>query len=226
VTQGFLNALKRSDPSFQPKVIFDVGANVGHTAEQFLACFPESRVYCFEPAPATFATLSGKLGADARVSLHQLALDARDREVRFTNAKGSTGNRILGEREAADEAEVVQALRADAFCAERALEEIDIVKIDTEGNDLKVLVGFTGRLQAKAVKYLQVECTPSPDNHFHVQLGDFLQFLAPFGYRLFGLFEFARRINRTRQKLNGIWFCNAVFVREVENPRLRKETLN
>jgi FkbM family methyltransferase len=226
VTQGFLNALKRTDPSFRPKVIFDVGANVGRTAEQFLASFPEARVYCFEPAPATFATLSGKLGADARVSLHQLALDSSDREVRFTNAKGSKENRILRERETADEAEVVQALRADAFCATRALEEIDIVKVDTEGNDLKVLVGFTGRLQAKAVRYLQVECTPSPDNRLHVQLGDFLQFLAPFGYRLFGLFEFNRQIHRTRQKLNGIWFCNAVFVREVENPRLRRLALN
>jgi hypothetical protein len=59
-----------------------------------------------------------------------------------------------------------------------------------------------------------------------VQLDRFMHFLNPFGYRLFGVYEFTRRIYRTKQKLNGIWFCNAVFVREVENPRPRKERIN
>jgi hypothetical protein len=201
VSQGFLKAVKQADPAFSPRLIFDVGANVGQSAELFLEAFPEARVQCFEPAESTFATLSERFGTDPRVSLNRLALDDRDHEVRFLT-------------------------RADAFCAAQRIEEIDIVKIDTEGNDLKVLVGFAERLQARRIAYLQVECTTSPDNRFHVQLDRFLHFLNPFGYRLFGLYEFTRRIYRTKQKLNGIWFCNAVFVREVANPRLRRERIN
>jgi FkbM family methyltransferase len=226
VTQGFLTALKRADPSFRPKLIFDVGANLGQSVELFLAAFPEARIQCFEPAESTFAALSTRFGADPRVSLDRLALDHRDHEVRFLNRATSAGNRILREGESEVHATRVPAMRGDTFCAERRIEGIDIVKIDTEGNDLRVLAGFAAALQAKRIGYLQVECTTSPDNHFHVQLDRVMHFLHPFGYRLFGLFDFVRRIYRTQQKLNGIWFCNAAFVREVENPRLRKERIN
>jgi FkbM family methyltransferase len=225
VTQGFLKAVRRAEPSFSPKLIFDVGANVGQSAELFLSAFPEARIQCFEPAEGTFAALSERFGADPRVSLNRLALDDRDHEVRFLSRPGSAGNRILAEDEGG-RGERVPAMRADAFCAARRIEEIDIVKIDTEGNDLRVLVGFAEHLQTRRIAYLQVECATSPDNRFHVQLDRFMHFLNPFGYRLFGLFEFTRRIYRTRQKLNGIWFCNAVFVREVANPRLRRERIN
>ena len=226
MTQGFLAAVKQADPSFDPRLIFDVGANVGQSAEQFREVFPEARIECFEPAEATFATLREKLGADARVSLNRLALDNRDHQVRFRVRAASAGNRILREGEAARHAAQVPAMRGDTFCAERRIEAVDIVKIDTEGNDLRVLVGFAAALQARRIVYLQVECTTSPDNHFHVQLDRFVHFLHPFGYRMFGLYDFTRRIHRTRQPLNGIWFCNAVFVREVEAPRLRRERIN
>jgi FkbM family methyltransferase len=226
VTQGFLTALKRAEPSFSPKLIFDVGANVGQSVELFLQAFPQARIQCFEPAELTFATLSERFGTDPRVSLNRLALDHRDHEVRFLNRAASAGNRILQEGEGGAHATRVPAMRADTFCAERRIENIDIVKIDTEGNDLRVLAGFAAALQAQRITYLQVECTTSPDNHFHVHLDRFMHFLHPFGYRLFGLFDFVRRIYRTQQKLNGIWFCNAAFVREVENPRLRKERIN
>jgi hypothetical protein len=64
VTQGFLKAVRRAEPSFSPKLIFDVGANVGQSAELFLSAFPEARIQCFEPAEGTFAALSERFGAD------------------------------------------------------------------------------------------------------------------------------------------------------------------
>jgi FkbM family methyltransferase len=218
--------MKRANPSFSPKLIFDVGANVGQSASFFLEHFPGARIQCFEPVGATFEALSRTFDSDPRVSLNRLALDHREHEARFLAVRQSAGNRILRRDERFPETEVVQAMRGDRFCDEHAIQAIDILKIDTEGNDLRVLVGFAGSLQAQRITYIQVECTTSPDNHFHVQLDKFMHFLHPFGYRLFGLFEFTRQIYRTRQKLNGIWFCNAVFVREVENPRLRPERIN
>jgi FkbM family methyltransferase len=226
VTQGLVESVKRANPSFRPELVFDVGANVGQSARFFLDQFPAARLQCFEPVGSTFAALKEALAGEPRATLNNLALDSREHEVRFLAVEKSAGNRILGAGETAPKTETVQAMRGDRFCAEKGIEAIDILKIDTEGNDLRVLVGFAGALQAKRIAYIQVECTTSPDNHFHVQLADFMDFLNPFGYRLFGLFEFTRQIYRTRQKLNGIWFANAVFVREVENPRLRTERIN
>lgn len=226
MTKGLVESVKRANPSFRPRLIFDVGANIGQSAIYFLSQFPEARIQCFEPVGTTFEALSRSLASETRVSLNRLALDHREHEARFLAVKQSAGNRILHDEEKAPLTETVQAIRGDRFCEERSIQEIDILKIDTEGNDLRVLVGFAAALQAKRIEYIQVECTTSPDNHFHVQLGNFLNFLNPFGYRLFGLFEFTRQIYKTKQRLNGIWFCNAVFVREIEDPRLRTERIN
>ena len=226
MTKGLVESVKQANPSFRPKLIFDVGANVGQSATYFLSQFPDARIQCFEPVGTTFEALSGSLAAEPRVSLNRLALDHREHEARFLAVKQSAGNRILRSEETSPQTEVVKAMRGDRFCAENSIEAIDILKIDTEGNDLRVLVGFASALQDKRINYIQVECTTSPDNHFHVQLASFMSFLNPFGYRLFGIFEFTRQIYRTKQKLNGLWFCNAVFVREVENPRLRPEMIN
>ena len=226
MTQGFLKAVNRAEREFSPAVIFDVGANLGQSTELFSSVFPHATIYLFEPAQATFAILQGKLGSDPRMVLHRLALDQAAGEVKFTGKRGSTDNRILRGGETGEQVEIVKSITGDAFCAEHKLSEIDILKIDTEGNDLRVLVGFVELLRLKRIKYIQVECTTSPDNRFHVQLDRFMHFLHPFGYRIFGQFEFTRQIFKTKQKLNGAWFCNAVFVREVENPRLRKEHIN
>lgn len=226
MTKGLVESIKRTSPGFNPATIFDVGANTGQSADYFLKTFPQARIQCFEPASTTFETLSQAFASEPRVTMNRLALDHQDREVRFLAIKESTGNRIISSSESFLETETVSAIRGDRFCRDKSIGKIDILKVDTEGNDLNVLVVFVGMLQGKKVGYIQVECTTSPDNHFHVQLTSFMNFLNPFGYRLFGLFEYTRRIYRTGQKLNGIWFCNAVFVREVENPKLRKEMIN
>lgn len=62
--------------------------------------------------------------------------------------------------------------------------------------------------------------------HFHVYLERFIHFMHPFGYRLFGLYDFVRQVLRTQQQLNGVWFCNAALVAEVDNPRLRTDGKN
>jgi len=225
MTRGLLKTLSEIRPNIRPAVIFDVGANVGQSVHDFIERFPSARVYAFEPVRATFEELSQKFDHCEQVSLHQVALDASDGEVDVLAMPRSGGNRII--RNKADErVEKVKAMRLDSFCKKNVIETINILKIDTEGNDLNVLVGCANLLQMKRIQFIQVECTTSPDNRFHVQLSNFLNFLNPFGYRLFGLFEFTRQIYRTRQKLNGIWFCNAVFVREIENPKIRRENIN
>ena len=219
--------LQQADPSFAPQTVFDVGANRGLTTAAYLSAFPAAKVYAFEPAPSTFQALQSALGQNGRAVLHQLALNNADGEVKFMNVTGSTGNRIVRRGvDSDDQTETVRAMTGDDFCAGNGIGSIDLLKIDTEGHDLRVLVGFSQMLRARKITYIQVECTTSPDNHFHVQLDRFMHFLNPLGYRVFGLYEFIRRIYKTKQKLNGIWFCNAVFVREVDDPRLRTEMIN
>lgn len=210
---------------FDPKVVFDVGANIGQTVDGILARWERAKVFAFEPGSAAFAQLERKWGGDSRVDLNRLALSGLEGEVRFSADGSSTGNHILAGSESGD-CEVVSVRRGDDFCRGKGISCIDLLKIDTEGYDLDVLLGFTDLLRAGKVEYIQVECTTSLDNRFHVHLERFIHFLHPFNYRIFGIYDFSRKCFKTNQPLMGSWFCNAVFVREIENPRLRRDGKN
>src|SRR4029077_11332413 len=64
------------------KIFFDVGANVGQTAEEALKQFPQAKVYSFEPHPVTFARLSKRV-RDPRVESFPLALSDGEGQVAF-----------------------------------------------------------------------------------------------------------------------------------------------
>lgn len=191
-----------------------------------LKTFPSVTVFSFEPAVSTNAALKRNFKDHDNVKIFQLALDKSSGVANFIDNPLSTNNRVVRDDEQPKSVISVEKIAGDAFCTQRGVQFIDFLKIDTEGNDLNVLVGFSSMLGRGDIRYLQVECTTNYDNRFHVHLEKVMQFLHPLGYRLYGLYDFERYIYRTRQPMNGIWFCNAVFVREIESPRLREEVIN
>ena len=212
-------------PDFQARTIFDVGANNGQVTQAFLHAFPSSKIFSFEPGPIAFAKLAKKFSKENRVTFGQLALDRNDGVVRFTKNLGM-GNHIIRDESNRNEFIEVKSMRGDTFCIENNIGHIDILKIDTEGNDLNCLVGFSRMLLNREIQFIEVECTTNLDNRFHVHMERFIHFLHPFNYRLSSAYDFYRIIFATNQKLNGAWFCNALFVLEVESPVLRRDGQN
>src|SRR5262245_29170320 len=69
-SSGEAGALERAAPLMDPApVLFDVGANQGSFARLFLSRFPEARLWCFEPAAATFGLLRKNLSDVAAARL-------------------------------------------------------------------------------------------------------------------------------------------------------------
>ena len=214
------------DPEIGKGHVFDVGANRGQTYARLRAVLPEATLHCFEPAPETFPRLASTMEGDDWAVTNQMGLGSKAGRVRFTSGRNSNNQRIpeVGGK-VADEVEV-EILTGDDYCRQHGIERIDFLKVDVEGYDLDVLLGFGTMLRNGAVGHLQVECTTNLDNRFHVHLERFIHFLHPFNYRLSDLAEPVRRVNKTKQQMNGIWYCNAVFAREVPAPRLRRDGIN
>ena len=219
--------LKRIDESYSPEILFDIGANVGQTTKKFLNLFPNSKIYSFEALPDTFAMLKEAVGSRKNLILNNIALDSHEGTAEFVDRAGHPGNYLLWRSNDNTLPTVkVSTITGDAYCEQNAISKIDFLKIDTEGNDQRVLVGFSNMLRKKSIQYIQVECTTNFDNRFHVHIEQFMRFLHPFGYRLADIFKPRTRDNKTGQVLNGIWFCDAIFVAEVDNPDIRKDGFN
>ncbi|BDG74616.1 FkbM family methyltransferase [Roseomonas fluvialis] len=210
--------IARFDPRFAPTCVFDIGANIGQTVGQIRRAWPSVLVHAFEPISSTFAKLEENTADDAALVRHRLAFGSRAcRAVMHAEPQGllnrivGTGSRKPPGRGPTEEVEVVMG---DAFCAAQGITDIGMLKVDTEGHDLEVLVGFREMLAARRITYVEVECAIAPDNAMHVPLSRLSDFLFAFGYGLYNLYPGIRRNLNTNKPERGMWYGNAVFVAE------------
>jgi FkbM family methyltransferase len=219
-TNAFLR-IRYADVELAPACIFDIGANVGQTVAQIRDAYPDVPVHAFEPVAATFATLQAATADDPATTVHRLALGARAGMATMTARPGGVQNRIIqaGAHTGGAPQEQVEVTAGDAFCDRRGISRIGILKVDAEGHDLDVLVGFRGLLAERRIDWVVVECGVSPRNRQHVPLHRLSDFLFAMGYGLFGLFpaETRRQIRRAPGAAPhglGLWYANAIFVAE------------
>lgn len=199
--------LRDSLPAFEPTVIFDVGANVGQSAEVFLDVYPAAKVYCFEPVAASFHALRETLAEKAgQVEFHQLAMGAERGQARITTSgTGTCATMMTPAKAAYQQSERIRVDTLDEFCTDAGITRIDYLKIDTEGNDLNVLRGAEHLLGDGAVAVVEVEAGMHPANRLHVPLEHLKEHLQEYGYRCFGIYQpvaewttgepFLRRVN-------------------------------
>ena len=204
--------------SGSPRRIFDVGANSGRSALLFQAEFPQAEIHSFEPFPAAFAELVAATRGQARIHPEQVALGERCESKILNVASGSELNSFLatspGATEFIDPASIafqatceVAVTTVDAFCRDRAIGEIDLLKIDTQGYELAVLRGAGESLASKMVTTIMLEVNFI---QLYVQQCSFTQimgFLDPLGYHLVGLYDPAHTAD------GYLKWADAVFVR-------------
>ncbi len=154
-----ISKLKAARPAERPLCIFDVGANKG----QFLtfACNAlgsrEFHLHAFEPNASAYAELCQTALNYPRVALNNFALGSHPGEADlFYDAPGS-GLASLSKRNLTHFgvemrlSEKVRIETLDAYCADRQIERIDLLKIDVEGHELDVLNGAQGMFGNAAV---------------------------------------------------------------------------
>jgi FkbM family methyltransferase len=189
--------------------ILDVGANVGQSYAEFREFAPGSVIHCFEPVAASYMALKAMAGHDQLAHCHKLALSRTSGTLIMTSKGTSTGNRVLSAPRDS-EVEQVPSASGDSFCASIGLQSIDFLKIDAEGHDLEVVMGFSEMLTRRGIKFIQVECGFSRFSPVHVSYFDVASVLGAFNYGLYGVFDLTPR--RGSNEL-AAQYGNAVFVR-------------
>ena len=186
--------LKKLLPHFIPETIIDVGANVGQSARAFAKQWPHCQIFCFEPIGATFAKLQRNMRHLPGVRCFQLALGASAGAATMQTHELSVLNSLLdrppteAERKAGT-TELVQIERLDEFCRQHGVERIDFLKVDTEGQDLKVLEGAAPLLDEARLAIVELEAGMNPTNELHVPFQQLVDFMQSRGYLLFGIYD-------------------------------------
>jgi FkbM family methyltransferase len=175
------------------RVVFDVGANRGDWTELVLTLNPALELHAFEPAAASFRVLAGKrLPPAVRINNFGLGDREEQRTLYQLGPHAESELRSLYRREgleadmglvATDPGEQVRIATLDGYCAANGVTQIDYLKIDTEGHDLRVLRGAQALVARRAIRFIQFEFG-APNIESRDLLQDFFGFFAGSGYQL------------------------------------------
>jgi len=139
-----------------PKVIVDIGANVGAAALYFALNFPAAKIFAFEPAPECQPLLRENLKdfPNARIEPYGL-FDRNLRRRLFVGAQDAVTN-SLGQSayntDAGPEVELKHA--AEALFALK-LTGMDCLKLDTEGSEVPILEALAPLVTETAVVFVE-----------------------------------------------------------------------
>lgn len=151
-------------PPLKPKVIYDLGANVGAASLYFAAIHPEARLYGFEPMPANYEVCMLNYRNLPHSRAFPWAVGARSETTVFECQNDPRGGRLVGgvanpRLQLTGKIDVQVVSIADLIQV-HGLEPPEFLKIDVEGAEMEVLKGM--ERHAQTVKRLFVE-THSPD---------------------------------------------------------------
>lgn len=190
----FNNDIALTCPRTKVQTIFDVGAHVGEESKRFLKTWPESMVYAFEPAPETHLILKNRIKSN-RFRLFSIAMSSTESSVDFISNSADSSNRIV-KSSCADGLSYIKqdyirvnTTTIDNFCHTYDIKVIDILKIDTEGHELHVLEGASKMLTSGSIGFIRVECGVDPNNSRHASFLKLIDFMKPFNYKIFGVYE-------------------------------------
>lgn len=166
VSNGEYALLRRLAGSKQrSSVIFDVGANKGEWTNEACACFGNSaEFFAFEPVSATYAHLAAQVvlgSGQYKVKAMHLALGDNDGTAEIQISGSLAGSNSFYKREGgrvkSEHTESVRVAKGDTFCLEHRIQRINLLKIDTEGHEMAVLLGFNELLAHQAIDRVQFE---------------------------------------------------------------------
>jgi FkbM family methyltransferase len=142
-------------------VCLDVGANVGPISLALSRACPEGTVHAFEPAAESYRYLLRNVSINSAANLraHHLALLDEPGEVTVNYNHESSGAAFISRYLADGIQQTTQATTLDEWAAAEGLTRLDLVKIDVEGSEERVLEGGRATI-ARFRPLLVVELNP------------------------------------------------------------------
>lgn len=181
-------------------VIFDIGAYLGYVANSYHSVFPNAKIYCFEPFPASFDKLLQNMRGNSGVSCHNIAFSDKPGKSEINSNKFAPTNSLLETDSQCSDywnhskfetvtKEKITINTVDKFCEENGVDYIDIMKIDVQGMEFSVLEGARKMLDAQKISiiYFEVITAPTYVNQHHLK--DYFNLLDSVGYEFLNFYN-------------------------------------
>jgi FkbM family methyltransferase len=128
-----------------PRVILDIGGNIGIAARYLAQRFPQAQVHSFEPVPENLELMRRNLEGTA-VQAHGYGLGGESGEFEFHTPAAAVGD-VSGYSRFGHAGDASRTVRAEVRAVPEALRAldlnaVDLIKIDVEGAEHDVIGAF------------------------------------------------------------------------------------
>lgn len=189
--------------------LIDIGANKGQTIDWALNLFDKAEIYSFEPTSELFLEIRAKYERFSAVHISNLAMSNYNGTTKFYTSSYSMTNSLLKPKmdiykKLIDKAvfekmnnqfeETVDVMKFDDWYAQNLKDmKIDILKIDTQGNDHNVLFGAVNSLNNISVIIIEIEYLEFYEGA--IPFYKIIEFLMEHGFIVYSIFDNTRNSN-------------------------------
>jgi FkbM family methyltransferase len=174
-------------------IIFDVGANVGSMTLRFAKMASKGRVYAFEPTDYAYAKLLENISLNPQFASHITPVQRflADHNRLKHEMKAYASWKVDGKARdphplhggTIKPADSVAAVTLDQFCLENGIQRVDLIKIDTDGHEYRVLQGARKTIE-KHLPHVIFEIGGYVLNEQQLEFKKFYDYFKNFEYRL------------------------------------------
>ena len=186
-------------------IIFDVGGNKGQSIEKYLKIFEKPIIHSFEPVKTEFDYMYKKFKNNKNIFLNNFALGDKTEEKEFNvTAKTSTSsfNKInlatdwlkvrsqqnnVSKEGYVTSVQKVNVIKLDDYRKDNNISVIDLVKIDTQGYEDKVLEGSLNSIKTNKIKAIVTEIIFDNTYSRYFSFSDIEKFIIPYNFRMVGI---------------------------------------
>lgn len=172
----------------------DVGANKGDYTSELMRAFPNSEIHLFEPSSTNIDFLHTRFDKLDRVKINGLGLSDRDRDTLLYSESPGSGLSSLTKRNLDhfnirfDHSEKCRVIKFQSYWKSELQEKrVDFAKLDVEGHELDVLIGFGKALQfTKLIQFEFGGCNIDTRTYFR----DFWSFFSDQKFKVYRMTPF------------------------------------
>jgi len=210
-------------------IIFDVGGNKGQSIEKYLKIFDKPIIHSFEPIKTEFDYMYSKFKNNKNIFLNNFALGDKIEEKEF-NVTAKTGNSSFNkinlgtewlkkrseqfnttEKSYVTSIQKVNIIKLDDYFKDKNINVIDLIKIDTQGYEDKVLEGSLNSIKQNKIKAIVTEIMFDNCYDKYFSFSDLEKYLIPYNFRMVGIEMFNNNLFSDLTFAADVYYFNKNF---------------
>ena len=206
-------------------VIFDIGANRGQSIERFLKTFDYPTIHAFEPNKEEFDKLKTRFSLKKNIILNNLAIGDKkeNKEFYLTSHSGNSSfidlnpntkwinirskQARVNRENYIKRREKVNINTIDNYLILNNINHIDLIKIDTQLYEDKVLKGCESTIKNQKVDAIEMEIVFSDAYKKYFSFSDLEKYLIPYNFRFSAI-----RLNNNNLFSGSIFFADILYL--------------